>query len=67
MKDTPKCCGMIQTFHIVDAFVVPNCFPSFKNYGGLLVVPLFGNLGFCYDTIVVWSLFLVPMWVLLLV
>ena len=58
---------MIQAFHIVDVFVVLHCFPSFWNYGGLLVVPQFGNSGFSYDTIVVWPVFLVPMWVLLLV
>ena len=58
---------MIQAFHIVDIFVVPHCFPLFLNCGGLLFVSLLHNLGFYHDTIVVWSLFLVPMWVLLFV
>ena len=37
---------MIEAFHIVDVFVVPHCFTSFQIYGGLLIVPLFGILGF---------------------
>ena len=44
---------MIQHLHIVDVFVVPHCFPSFLNYGGLLIVTLFGNFGSHLDTVAV--------------
>ena len=49
---------MIQAFHIVDVLVVSHCFPSFQNYGGLLIVPLFGHFGFGHDIIV--ALVIVP-------
>ena len=39
-KDMPKCCSIIEHLHIVDV-VVSHCFPSFHNYGGLLIVTLF--------------------------
>ena len=42
---------MIQHFHIVHVFVVPHCFPSFLNYGGLLIVTLLGNFGSCHNII----------------
>ena len=37
--------SVVQHLHIVDVFIVPHCFPSFLNYGGLLIVTLFGNFG----------------------
>ena len=44
---------MIQHLHIVDVIVVLHCFPSFLNYGGLLIVTLFGNFGSCHNPIAV--------------
>ena len=37
-----KCCSIVGILHIVDIFVAPDCFPSFPNYGGLLIVTLLG-------------------------